>query len=666
MKQTYMTTWHPAALFQDKSRTIRSFLHHCSKAVAIAKGKRPDKLPTILYNPTQAVAKKLLASWDGFTVDIETVSVKDTSMKSIAAGQGDIVLVWSIQDPRAKTRLKPLMEAIASRKRKVFQNAEFDVGVLVDNGWEIPLDTIWDTMLENQMLFPDELVNLSFLASMVTDIEAWKHIRASDPSQLLFYNALDVWTTEKVYDTPHDIDLVTVEMSRYVEFRMPTLWETIIPLNRAGVKLDRVAQRRLQLDWAKKAKTWRARLIKHCKGLGSEPILGWSGGKKTGTWTSNVSNKRAKELLYNQLGLPTMKDPKTGAESVGANALEKLEDLDTSGTVTLLLERSRFKDVETPCKIKADRDGLVRSRFVFGGDEKHDILEVGKEGPASGRLASREPNLQNIKEWVRLIFISRFRGGWLLKADYSQIEMRLIAHFSGDTELQEAIETDAHLYLMWLVDQETDLHGLHKRGWPWLLKHAEDPAVKAARKEQKKVNFGWPYLMGAKKIENHYGVPFARAKAALGGLNKRFHRVVDWQNGLLAEVRKTSKGTGWGHLTNSFGRIRRFFPDDKPAMCAFKPSSTAADVLYDAMGELTKRMAQFSSILCLTVHDEVVIDTKRPEVIEPVVREIMERPVEVLNDMVIPVAITVGRNWATRTKANPDGQRPFEEWKETQ
>ena len=80
------------------------------------------------------------------------------------------------------------------------------------------------------------------------------------------------------------------------------------------------------------------------------------------------------------------------------------------------------------------------------------------------------------------------------------------------------------------------------------------------------------------------------------------------------------------------------------------------------MDLLTPAMKTLNSILCLTVHDEVVIDTKHPELIEPKVREIMERPIPQLGGISIPVDIQVGRNWATKTKDNPDGMVPYKEW----
>ena len=906
MKQTFIATWHPAALFQDKNRTMRSFLIHCRTIAQVAQGAKPAARPRIIYNPTKREAVAFFRFAKGtFALDVETISLQDSRILTIAVARRDRAMVWNLQDPRVSKRLNDLQDGLDAAERVVMQNADFDVNVLRDSGWTIEDVAIWDTMLEHQIYFPDEPVNLSFLSSLVNDVPAWKHLRSADPTKLMEYNAWDAWQTDVIYATKPDPDLVTPEMQDYVDYRMPTLYKTIMPLNRTGVKLDQVAQQKLKTEHVKRAKTWKKRLLSHCEALDVTPPLGWRGGKKTGDWTDNVSPKRSATLLYDAppdgLGLTRMEHPKSGATTTDADALKKLEHLDHTGTVTLLLERSGLKDVETPSKIKPDKDGLVRSRFVFGGDEKHDENELGKESPGSGRLASREPNLQNIKEWIRCIFISRFRNGWLLKADYclapdtrvlkadltwvqaaeiqkgeeligfdkrssgsgrkfkgavveevktlrrpcykvvtdkgtvvasaehlwlcrttrqqewlptesleagdhicfyakpwetdesreagylagffdgegyyhdtivgfgqkegptlehvkkllkfkgfdfnwwtdknndvakcvlrgpqaaarflgsirptrlmgkartlwdgrrvwgrnstsakvlsvedvgvqqvvalqtstrtliaegllshnSQIELRFIAYFSGDLLLAEATETDAHLYLMYLVDEETGMHGLSGKGFQWLLDNKEDPKVKRARKEQKAVNFGWPYLMGAKKIENKYGVPYDRAKKALTGLNRRFYRVVDWWASLEKEVKRTAKGTGWGYLTNPFGRIRRFFPEDKPAMCAFKPSSTAADVLYDAMDQLGSELGDLG-LLCLTIHDEVVIDTRRPEAVAEVVRSVMERPIKQCGNMVIPTEVKVGKNWAEATEENPEGVRPLKEWR---
>jgi len=76
------------------------------------------------------------------------------------------------------------------------QNGDFDINVLLNCGYELDPETFWDTMIEGAILHPDEPVNLSFLASMATDIEAWKFRREGD---LHVYNAIDAWTTWMIY-----------------------------------------------------------------------------------------------------------------------------------------------------------------------------------------------------------------------------------------------------------------------------------------------------------------------------------------------------------------------------------------------------------------------------------------------------------------------------------
>lgn len=185
----------------EKARATRSFLLHCRKAVQIAYGKPPDPLPKIWYNPSVTEAKKVFKSWkDGFAVDIETISLDDRRMQSVAAsGDWSEAMVWSLVDSRILKRLGPLKRELAGPKRKVFQNGDFDVPILRGAGYVIPNETIWDTMIENQLMFPDEPVNLSYLTSLVTDVEAWKHLRPEGGKTLLFYNALDACYDWRVY-----------------------------------------------------------------------------------------------------------------------------------------------------------------------------------------------------------------------------------------------------------------------------------------------------------------------------------------------------------------------------------------------------------------------------------------------------------------------------------
>lgn len=458
-------------------------------------------------------------------------------------------------------------------------------------------------------------------------------------------------------------------MEAYVARRMPLVPKLIIPLNSRGITLDTQKLAEFQRERSTKMRTWQSRARKHFKSLdlGDLPI-----GPKGG-----FSNPKLRDLVYGRLGLPEQKDPKDQSKvTCNKDALKHLSKKDKTGTIDLLLENSKLAEARTALQVIPDPDGRVRTRFVFGGDEKWDQDEAGKESPGSGRLASRDPNLQNVPEWVRAIYVPRHPDRWLLKADYSQIEMRLIAHLSRDPELLKAVATDAHLYIMFLVDGVTGLYGLASRGFRGLLRdyRAGDPDVVFARDETKRTDYGWGYRMGAKKLELVRGVPFARGKKALHALNQAFPRVVLWWEALVEEVRRVSGGSGLGYLTNEYGRIRRLFLDDVPKICNFKPQSLAADILFDAMEELEGVLAAYDSELLLTIHDEVVIDTPDPEELIPRVREIMERPKPELGGLSIPTDFLVGKNWAKAHEhsksckahcekhENKLGQKPWEEW----
>ena len=201
---TFISTWHSAATAYDPTRHTRSFLLHCEKAVDAALGKKPDEPPKVHYNPSAKLASSVFARWlDGFACDIETPSLEDHRMLSLAvSGDWNEAMVWDLASPGIKGKLTPLRTALRNRrnggtKKIVWQNGEFDIPIMTKWGWKIDLDSCWDTMIENAILFPDEPVNLNFLVSLVCDAEAWKHMRTG--SELLFYNALDACYTFRVY-----------------------------------------------------------------------------------------------------------------------------------------------------------------------------------------------------------------------------------------------------------------------------------------------------------------------------------------------------------------------------------------------------------------------------------------------------------------------------------
>ena len=176
---------------------------HLEKAVEAALRKPPDPEPKVLFNPSQEESEKVFRKWKEFALDVETPSTTSDRILSIAvSGSPDLGLVWDLQ---GKPILQPLREALSSDRMKVFQNGEFDLQRLEGNGFKVKKivgkrNLIWDTMIECQILHPDEPANLSYLTSLACDVEAWKHRRNSeDRREFLLYNTLDAIYTFRVY-----------------------------------------------------------------------------------------------------------------------------------------------------------------------------------------------------------------------------------------------------------------------------------------------------------------------------------------------------------------------------------------------------------------------------------------------------------------------------------
>lgn len=198
-----LSTWHPAGMMRYQAKAARSFLIHLGKAVEAALGKKADPPPKILFNPSLRESWRAFHRWKEFAIDIETPSTTSDRILSIAvAGEGTLALVWDLQ---GKPLLSSFRAALLSDRLKIFQNGEFDLLRLERNGFKVrklsgKKNLIWDTMIEGQILHPDEPANLSYLASIYCDVGAWKHTRKSeDRREFLRYNALDAIYTFRVW-----------------------------------------------------------------------------------------------------------------------------------------------------------------------------------------------------------------------------------------------------------------------------------------------------------------------------------------------------------------------------------------------------------------------------------------------------------------------------------
>jgi len=257
---------------------------------------------------------------------------------------------------------------------------------------------------------------------------------------------------------------------------------------------------------------------------------------------------------------------------------------------------------------------------------------------ATGRLSSTDPNLQNIPirteqgRLIRKAFIAD--EGWsLLSADYSQVELRILAHMSQDPDLIETFRRGADI---------------HRATASKMFNIPENELTIEQRRAAKTINFGVLYGMSAFRLSNELNIPTAQAKDFIDAYFSRYPRIQELLDRTLEEARRT------GRVTTLFGRVR-YIPEihnksftvrgNAERMATNAPiQGTAADILKLAMIALDERLQDGAQML-LTVHDEIVIEAPeaRAEEVAGIVKETMEN----IFPLAVPLAVDThwGRSW---------------------
>ncbi|MCK4422533.1 MAG: DNA polymerase I, partial [Candidatus Omnitrophica bacterium] len=261
---------------------------------------------------------------------------------------------------------------------------------------------------------------------------------------------------------------------------------------------------------------------------------------------------------------------------------------------------------------------------------------------ATGRLSSSEPNLQNIPirteegRKIRQVFIPRAKDRLLLSADYSQIELRVLAHVCQDEALIEAFkqDEDVHSYTASLVFN-VDL----------------DKVTPQMRMTAKTVNFGIVYGMSPYGLSKDLDIDITRAKDFIDTYFQRYPGVKEYMD---AQVAKAGQD---GFVTTLMAR-RRYIegiksPDNFARQFAERTAintpiqGSAADIIKKAMIDIQQEIKQkdLRSVMIMQVHDELVFDMPKDE--EQALRELVKEQMEGVIDLKVPlkVDITVGENW---------------------
>jgi DNA polymerase-1 len=528
-------------------------------------------------------------------------------------------------------RLKPLLED--EKLKKVAHNGKYDWHVLRRAGIEAK-GLAFDTMLASYCVNAGQYQhNLDVLALKYFDYKKipTKDLLGTGKKQKTFdevdvelaaeYAAEDADFTMRLRDV-FDEQIDEADVRKVFETIEMPLVPVLLDMEDEGIRVDVELLDDLSKTWQKRIDTIEKRIH-----------------ERAGREFNLNSPSQIGEVLFDELEVHRAADGKirpkrtrTGQYKTDADILEKLAAFHE--VPALLLEYRRLSKLKgtyvdsLPALVDADT-GRIHTSF-------------NQAVAATGRLSSDAPNLQNIPirteegREVRKAFVSRGKGWQLLSADYSQIELRILAHLSGDKALTESFRKG---------------EDIHRRTAAITNGVIPDLVTPEMRNHAKVVNYGLVYGMGPQRLANETGMTIAKAKKFIESYFKALPDVKRWLDATLEDARRNQE------VRTMFGR-RRLLPDIQSSNAMQRVASenmavntpiqgAAADIIKLAMlkvaGELEKR--GLKARMLLQVHDELVFDVPEDELseVEGLVRDGMATAVEL--SVPLEVEIGHGENW---------------------
>ncbi|MGE5475939.1 MAG: DNA polymerase I [Bacteroidales bacterium] len=521
--------------------------------------------------------------------------------------------------PRALVidRLRPLLADAAVLK--VGHNLKYDLHVLGRCGLALaPLD---DTMLLSYVLDGarhghgmDELAQLH----LGHDTIKFADVCGSGKNQITFDRVpLDKALAYAAEDADITLRLHALLKGRLLAERMVTVYETLerplvavaADMERAGIKVDQSALLALSAEFGGRM----AELEKEIHTLAGHEF-------------NVASPAQLGKVLFEEMGLPGGKKTKTGQWATGADALEELAAQGHALPARLLDWRQLSKLKSTYA------DALVAQ---VNPETRRVHTSYSLAATTTGRLSSSDPNLQNIPvrteegRKIRHAFVAE-PGHVILSADYSQIELRLVAHVAGIEGLKQAFRSGADIHAI----TASQVFGVPVEGM--------DPAL---RRRAKAINFGVIYGISAFGLAQQLGISNGEAKSFIDAYFGRFPEIRDYMERAKEEARAN------GFVTTLFGR-KVYVPDinGKGPLRAFAERAAingpiqggAADIIKRAMVRLPAELcrAGLSARMLLQVHDELVFEVPEAEV--EATRALVKQVMEAAASLDVPLVVETG------------------------
>ncbi len=576
-----------------------------------------------LLNIINSIAKESIVAFDTETTDLDTKKAKivgfsfafnDKEAYYVPIGHFYLGVGNQISKEDAKEAL-----VLLNQFKLLVQNFKYDYDIIKYN-FDIELNLFADTMVLAWLLDTSSKVGLDALASKYFDhkmisftsiVKKGENFSSLDISKACEYAAEDALFTYKIYyklleefknkECEH-----LIEIAQKYEFRFINV---LINMQNNGVKID-------------------TNVLEDLKSKNQEYIQELTNNiyKEAGSEFNINSPKQLGVILFETLGLTSSKKGKTGY-STNEVVLNKLKD--SHAIIPLLLEyREAYKLQSTYIEpllnlALEDVDNKIYTSFL-------------QTGTATGRLSSKNPNLQNIPvkssagREIRKAFIAR-DGYKLVGIDYSQIELRLLAHFSKDEALVEAFKNNLDIHTQTAIK----------------IFGEEDAASK--RNIAKTINFGLLYGMGSKKLSDTLGIPVKEAKLYIESYFDVFKNVKDYmksiedfamQNGYVETLIKRRRNFDFGSA-NGMQKVAYL----REAVNT-KFQGSAADLIKLSMIKIFEKYKNNQDIkMLLQIHDELIFEIKNEKIDE--ITEDLRKIMEEIYILEIPlkVSLCIGNSW---------------------
>ncbi|MGQ3012493.1 MAG: DNA polymerase I [Flavobacteriales bacterium] len=574
-----------------------------------------------------------LAGQAEFCVDTETTGLDELTAELVGMSISTRKDTgWYISFPEDAEECKKILERLrpflcGEAYTKIGQNIKYDYSVLLKYGIRLS-GPMFDTMLAHYILEPDQRHNMDFLSESYlgyTPISIETLIGKKGKGQL---NMRDVEYDKIVPYACEDADVTlqlkqlfaprlveTATLSCFTDIEMP-LMPVLAAMEMEGVKID-----------TQNLQEYSRLLATEAVSLENEIV------ELAGTRFNIASPKQLGDILFEVLKLdPKAKKTRTGQYSTNEEVLSKL-----AGKHPIIDKILSYREVQ---KLKSTYvDALPALIHPLTGRVHTSFMQA---VASTGRLSSQNPNLQNIPirsekgREIRKAFIARDEEHILLSADYSQVELRIIAALSGEEHMIEAFRSG------------TDIHTATAAR---LYNISSSEVTREMRSNAKTVNFGIIYGISAFGLSQRVNISRTEAAEIIESYFRSYPRIKSYMNDQIDLAREK------GFVSTISGR-RRYLRDINSANHTVRGfaernainapiQGSAADIIKMAMirigNELDKRGLR--SRMVLQVHDELVFDVYRPELeeMQELVRDYMQNAVKL--DVPLEVETGTGVNW---------------------